>query len=160
MAVTIRRAEEKDIPFILGLLDYIRALHHKGRPDIFKDNGTKYDAVQLSAKIKDENEVIFVAYDGETPLGYICCIIKERVNDSIRLDKKVLYVDDFCVGKQFTKRGIGRMLMDKAKDYAKSIGCNGLELVVWKFDGSAEDVYRSYGFTTMSRRMEYKFDED
>lgn len=160
MAVIIRRAEEKDIPFILELLDYIRALHHKGRPDIFRDCGTKYDESQLKAKIADESEAIFVAYDGETPLGYICCVIKERINNSIMYDKKVLYVDDFCVGKQYTKRGIGRMLMDKAKDFAKSIGCNGLELVVWKFDGSAEDVYRSYGFVTMSRRMEYKFEED
>ncbi len=157
MAVNIRRAEERDIPFILELLDYIRALHHKGRPDVFRDNGTKYDAAQLKAKMADENEAIFVAYDGDTPLGYICCIIKEKLNNSILLDKKVLYVDDFCVGKQYTKRGIGRMLMDEAKDYAKSIGCIGLELTVWKFDGSAEDTYRSYGFTTMSRRMEYRF---
>ena len=158
MGIIIRRAEERDIPFILELLDQIRAIHHKGRPDIVRDNGTKYDACQLKAKIADESEAIFVAYDGDTPLGYICCKIKERLNNSIMYDRKVLFVDDFCVGKQYTKRGIGRMLMDKAKDYAKSIGCHGLELTVWKFDGSAEDVYRSYGFTTMSRRMEYEFD--
>ena len=156
MAIKIRRAEDKDIPSLLKLLDYIRALHHGGRPDVFKDNGTKYTDEQLKEKLKNNEEGIFVAYDGETFLGYVCTILKEYKDHNIMLDKKVLYVDDLCVSEESRGRGVGRMLMDEAKDFAKETGCASLELNVWKFDGSAEEFYRSYGFTTMSRRMEFK----
>ncbi len=160
MAITVRRAEEKDIPFLLDLLDQIRDLHHRGRPDVFKDNGTKYTASELAKKICSEDERIFVAYDGEEPLGYVCTVRTEYRHHNIMLDKKILYIDDLCVYPSSRGRGIGRVLMDKAKDYAKECGCASMELVCWKFDGSAEGFYRSYGFTTMSRRMEYKIYND
>ncbi|NLN56001.1 MAG: GNAT family N-acetyltransferase [Clostridiales bacterium] len=156
MAIKIRKAEEKDIPCLLTLLDTIRELHHKGRPDVFRDNGTKYNEKQLKEKLNSPEEGIFVAYDGETFLGYICTVIKEYIDHNILLDKKVLYVDDLCVIEESRGRGVGRMLMDEAKDFAKANKCVSLELNVWKFDGSAEGFYRSYGFTTMSRRMEYR----
>ncbi len=156
MAIKIRRAEDRDIPALLKLLDYIRALHHSGRPDVFKNNGTKYTAEQLKVKMKNNDERIFVAYDGETFLGYVCAELKEYKDHNIMIDKRFLYVDDLCVSEESRGRGVGRMLMDEAKDYAKETCCAGLELNVWKFEGSAEEFYRSYGFTTMSRRMEYK----
>ena len=155
MSVTVRKAEEADIPFIIDLLDQIRDLHHRGRPDVFKDTGTKYTAEELKRKFALENERVFVACDGERPLGYVFTETIEYAGHGIRVDKKVLYIDDLCVYPDCRGRGIGRVLMDAAKDYAEKTGCSSMELVVWKFDGSAEGFYRSYGFTTMSRRMEY-----
>jgi ribosomal protein S18 acetylase RimI-like enzyme len=156
MAIKIRKAERRDIPGILKLLDSIRELHHKGRPDVFKDNGTKYTEEQLIEKINDLNEGIFVAYDGENFLGYVCTVIRHTKDHNILVDKKVLYIDDLCVLEETRGRGVGRMLLDEAKDFARENNCVSLELNVWKFDGSAEGFYRSYGFTTMSRRMEFK----
>jgi ribosomal protein S18 acetylase RimI-like enzyme len=156
MAIKIRKAERRDIPGILKLLDSIRELHHKGRPDVFKDNGTKYTEEQLIEKINDPNEGIFVAYDGENFLGYVCTVIRDTKDHNILVDKKVLYIDDLCVLEETRGRGVGRMLLDEAKDFARENNCVSLELNVWKFDGSAEGFYRSYGFTTMSRRMEFK----
>ncbi|MGI6715574.1 MAG: GNAT family N-acetyltransferase [Eubacteriales bacterium] len=156
MAIKIRKAERRDIPGILKLLDSIRELHHKGRPDVFKDNGTKYTEEQLIEKINDLNEGIFVAYDGENFLGYVCTVIRDTKDHNILVDKKVLYIDDLCVLEETRGRGVGRMLLDEAKDFARENNCVSLELNVWKFDGSAEGFYRSYGFTTMSRRMEFK----
>ena len=56
----IRRAEERDIPRIHGLLAQV---HHTGRPDLFRAGGRKYTDTQLSQKINDENTPIFVAVD-------------------------------------------------------------------------------------------------
>lgn len=158
MAIIIRRAEEKDIPFIYELLGYIREVHYKGRPDVFKSSGAKYSADELKEKLKNKDEAVFVAYDGSNPLGYVCAQLKITKDNSVLIDKKTLYIDDLCVYEKCHNRGVGRMLIDAAKDYAKSISCNSMELNVWKFDGSAEGFYRSYGFCTMSRRMEYKLD--
>lgn len=155
MAIELKKGEKDDIPHILELLDRVRALHHDGRPDVFKSNGTKYDAGQLEEKLKDPEEGIFVAYDGETFLGYICTALKEYKGHAIMNDRKYLYVDDLCVSKASRGRGVGRLLLDKAKYFAKEKGAASMELNVWKFQNSAEGFYRSCGFTTMSRRMEY-----
>ena len=42
MDVTIRKAQISDNKGVLRLLTQIAELHHKGRPDIFKDNTKKY----------------------------------------------------------------------------------------------------------------------
>ena len=117
MAIKIRKAERRDIPGILKLLDSIRELHHKGRPDVFKDNGTKYTEEQLIEKINDPNEGIFVAYDGENFLGYVCTVIRDTKDHNILVDKKVLYIDDLCVLEE-QGRGVGVCCL-RAKDFAR-----------------------------------------
>lgn len=37
--MTIRLAQPKDIPALLGLLEQILSVHHQVRPDIFKESG-------------------------------------------------------------------------------------------------------------------------
>ena len=41
--MTIRRAEEKDIPRLGELLLQVCRVHHQGRPDLFRTGGRKYD---------------------------------------------------------------------------------------------------------------------
>ena len=47
MNITIRPAAERDIPKLLELLTGICRLHQQGRPDLFRQVGTKYDAEAL-----------------------------------------------------------------------------------------------------------------
>ncbi len=160
MAVEIRRAEERDIPFLLELLDVIRDLHHKGRPDVFKSSGTKYTFAELKEKLKRESERVFVACEGGSVLGYVFTVMTEYLDRGVLADRKVLYIDDLCVFPASRGRGVGRMLMERAKEYAKERGCASMELVCWNFDGSAEGFYRGCGFTTMSKRMEYRLNDE
>lgn len=160
MAVEIRKAEESDIPSLLELLDLIRDLHHKSRPDVFRSTGTKYTAAELAEKLKREDERVFVACEDGSVLGYIFTVMTEYLDRSVLADRKVLYIDDLCVFPASRGRGVGRMLMDRAKEYAKERGCDSMELVCWNFDGSAEGFYRGCGFTTMSKRMEHRLNDD
>ena len=43
----IRQAQEKDIEGIIRLLEQVLEVHHKGRPDLFKGNATKYTRDEL-----------------------------------------------------------------------------------------------------------------
>ena len=45
--MTIRLAQPKDIPALLGLLEQILSVHHQARPDIFKESGGKYSEEEL-----------------------------------------------------------------------------------------------------------------
>ena len=59
----IRRAEEKDLKEINRLLIQVNAVHHEGRPDLFKAGAKKYTDAQLLAILKDEEKPVFAAVD-------------------------------------------------------------------------------------------------
>ena len=48
--MTIRSAQPKDIPALLGLLEQILSVHHQARPDIFKESGGKYSEEELKGQ--------------------------------------------------------------------------------------------------------------
>ena len=61
--MTIRRANEKDIPRLIILLEQVLNIHADIRPDIFIPGTTKYTHAELSEMIKDDSKPIYVAAD-------------------------------------------------------------------------------------------------
>ena len=51
----IRPAEARDIPGLMNLLHQVLDLHHRGRPDLFKPNATKYGTAELESILADPN---------------------------------------------------------------------------------------------------------
>ena len=74
----IRKAEEKDIPRLLALLEQVLQIHAEIRPDIFIPGTTKYTVCELAELLKQEDKPIYVA-----------------VNE-----------DDVCMGKTDLCRGV------------------------------------------------------
>ena len=62
--MTIRRANEKDIPRIIDLLGQVLQIHAEIRPDIFIPGTTKYTDAELSEMLKDDLKPIYVAASG------------------------------------------------------------------------------------------------
>ena len=61
MAITIRRAESRDLDKTLKLLGEVLELHAKIRPDIFISGTTKYTREELQAIFdNDQTRVYFV----------------------------------------------------------------------------------------------------
>ena len=119
--MTIRRAQNKDIPEVHELLAQVDMDHHVGRPDIFKI-GNKYNDDELMELIKDDNRPIFVAVDeNDKTLGYAFCIFKQFENDNVLTDIKTLYIDDLCVFENLRGQHIGRALYEYTKDFAKRV---------------------------------------
>lgn len=74
--MNIRRASEKDIPQIKKLLDQVNAVHHEGRPDLFR-LGRKYDDGELKDILQDDRRPVFVAADSsDTAVGYAFCVLQ------------------------------------------------------------------------------------
>ena len=93
-AMTIRRAVQNDIPALSELLRQVCNVHHQGRPDLFKPDGTKYTSEQLTELIADDSRPIFVAETEEGVKGYAFCMFKQHLNDTCVTDIKTLYIDD------------------------------------------------------------------
>ena len=154
--ITIRRACHNDIPDIMRLLIYIAQLHHNGRPDIFKEEGSsKYTPDDLTKILSDDNTPVFVAADeNDNVYGYAFCIVKNTVDNILLCDRKVLYLDDLCVDTKARGQGIGKMLLEKVKSHGRDIRANAIELNVWNFNKSAVSFYEHYGFGVLKSTME------
>ncbi len=152
--ITVRKAEERDIPRLYELLTEICEFHVNGRPDIFK-KGQKYDKSEISLILKDTERPVYVADDGERVIGYAFCILKKREGQSVFNDITTVYLDDIYVDKSCRGSGVGRILFDAVKSYASEVHAYNIELNVWEFPGSAVGFYESLGMKTERRYMEY-----
>ncbi len=151
----IRKANISDADGIIKLLHQVAEVHHKGRPDIFRQGAQKYDEEKLAAILADPETPVFVAVDDDDAvLGYAFCVINEVKAHLLLMDDKYIYIDDLCVEE--TRRGqhIGKALLDYVRGYAKEIGCRRLTLNVWECNPAARAFYDKNGFVPLETMLE------
>ena len=151
----IRRAEVRDIPRLLALLEQVDMVHHRVRPDLFKGPATKYDREELEALLRDEGRPVFVLEDSAGVVrGYAFCIHQQHVNDHVLTDIRTLYIDDLCVDESCRGQHIGRRLYDHVLAYARACGCYNVTLNVWAGNDSALRFYEHCGLKPQKIGME------
>ncbi|SFO19018.1 Ribosomal protein S18 acetylase RimI [Pseudobutyrivibrio sp. UC1225] len=155
--MTIRLAQEKDIPKIIDLLQQVLEVHAKIRPDIFISGTTKYSFDDVKEMLCVESKPIYVAADeNDNVLGYAICEIKETPEDATNKVKfKQLYIDDLCVDEKARGQHVGRALFEHVKKEAKRMGCYEVTLAVWTGNDRAEAFYEGLGMKTKERIMEF-----
>lgn len=153
-AMTIRRAVQNDIPALSELLRQVCNVHHQGRPDLFKPDGTKYTSEQLTELIADDSRPIFVAETEEGVKGYAFCMFKQHLNDTCVTDIKTLYIDDLCVDENCRGQHIGRQLYEFVLQFAGESGCYNVTLNVWCCNPDAIQFYEKCGLVPQKIGME------
>ena len=151
--MTVRRAEEKDIPRLMELLEQVNLVHHIGRPDLFKKT-TKYGEAELASLLTDPARPVFVCETDGSVAGHAFCIIQDIENDRMSVDRKTLYIDDICVDSSMRKKGVGQMLYQCCESYAREIGCYNLTLNVWTCNPSAMRFYEKMGLVPQKIGLE------
>ncbi|WP_373090611.1 GNAT family N-acetyltransferase [Blautia obeum] len=154
--MTIRKAEEKDIPRITELLEQVLQIHADIRPDIFIPGTTKYTLAELTELLKNEEKPIYVAVnEADICVGYAFCQLQEQPFSNNMVPFKSLFIDDLCVDQQVRGQHIGESLFEYVKSEAKFMGCYEVTLNVWTGNTSAERFYEKMGMKTKERQMEY-----
>lgn len=152
--MTIRKADKKDIQSIMNLLRQVLDVHAGIRPDIFKQNTTKYTDEELYYIITNPLTPVFVAEDEGEILGHCFCKFIRFSKDNVLTDVKTLYIDDICVDENSRGRGVGRALYDYAESFASSEKCYNITLNVWNGNDSAIKFYESLGLGVQKITME------
>jgi GNAT superfamily N-acetyltransferase len=136
MAITIRAANEADVPQILA---FIRALAaYEREPD---------------AVIATEEGLL---RDGFGPNPYYCCLIAEYnrtpagfalyfFNYSTWEGRPGIYLEDLFVPPEFRGLGIGKALLKKVAAIAVEKDCRRLQWEVLDWNTPAIDFYRAMG---------------
>lgn len=149
----IRKAEERDLEAVNGLLRQVLAVHHRGRPDLFRESGKKYTDEELLAIFENPQTPVFV-YDREGEvLGYVFCAVQHQGSGSLQ-ELTTLYVDDLCVHEKARGEHIGKALFEYVKTFARDRGCHHITLHVWECNPSARAFYDSLGFKPQYTSME------
>lgn len=151
--MTIRKAEQKDIPQIEKLLFQVNNVHAEGRPDLFKKDCKKYTSEELEAILQEDSRPIFTALDGDDLLGYAFSILQKTEGNNMQ-SIQTLYIDDLCVDEEKRGRHIGKQLYDYVLQYARKIGCYNVTLNVWECNEAARRFYDSCGLKVQKTGME------
>ncbi len=149
----IRRAGREDLEGIKRLLTQVNLIHHKGRPDLFKE-ARKYTDDELLAIFEDDDRPVFVAVSGSEVEGYAFCILQEHKNEPMLADCRTLYIDDLCVEENKRGEHIGSRLYRFVLEYASSIGCYNVTLNVWECNPEAHHFYEAMGMKVQKYGME------
>lgn len=149
----IRKAEERDLEAVNGLLRQVLAVHHRGRPDLFRESGKKYTDEELLAIFENPQTPVFVYERGGEVLGYVFCAVQHQGSGSLQ-ELTTLYVDDLCVHEKARGEHIGKALFEYVKNFARDRGCHQITLHVWECNPSARAFYESLGFKPQYTSME------
>lgn len=152
--ITVRRANIGDIGAIMRLLEQVLLVHHNGRPDLFREDGTKYTVEELETIIRDESTPVFVAEADGSVVGHAFCIAQKHESSRVFNDFHTLYIDDICVDEKHRMSGVGKSLFDAVRAYAKDSGFYNLTLNVWAENKAAMRFYEDCGMTEQRRGME------
>lgn len=89
--------------------------------------------------------VVFLALDGETPVGIAVCFI----GFSTFAARPLINIHDLAVVDRYRGRGIGRRLLEHVEAHARRLGCCKLTLEVLAENTTAQALYRAAGFANV-----------
>ena len=150
----IRRATQQDIEEISRLLYQVAAVHHRGRPDLFKAGGKKYTDEELAEVLTDESRPVFVGIRDGKVAAHLFCVITDVRDNGCLCDRKTLYIDDLCVDENTRGQHIGAQMYEFIKEYAREIGCYNVTLNVWSCNADAMRFYEKMGLLPQKIGME------
>jgi ribosomal protein S18 acetylase RimI-like enzyme len=152
--VSIRKATAEDYNALCELFDEVDALHRGALPHIFqKPDGPVREHAYYQGLIADENVGVFVAEAGGELVGFVHAVIRDTPALPVIVPRRYAIVDGIGVKAEFQNHGIGRMLMDTAREWAIAKGATAIELNVYEFNKTAIAFYQRLGYETLSRKM-------
>ena len=150
----IRKAEEKDIPRVIALLEQVLEIHADLRPDLFIHGTTKYTPDDLRAIFANEKTPVWVAADeADETVGYVFCEIEDPVESNNMIPRRTLYIDDLCIDASQRGKHVGEALYRHALEEAKALGCYSVTLNVWE-GNAARRFYEKMGMKVRKTMME------
>ena len=148
MKYKIIKARKTNIKQVGKLFNQYRQFY-KYKSNINKS--TKY----ISERINNKESIIFIAITNkDQPAGFVQLY---ETFGSLHLGK-IIILYDLYVEKKYRKFGIGKELMKKSKQYAKSIGAKSIELSTAKTNYNAQSLYEKIGYIRDNKFYTYSFD--
>ena len=122
MQTIIKKATLKDYDEISKLVKEIHDLHVKNRPDFFRDVDNPFLKEEFESLIIDSTISFLIVEDiiTYTICGYAIIKLMQTPVLPIVVQKSFIYIEDFCILKEYKRQGLGKLLFNHIVDYAKT----------------------------------------
>lgn len=114
-----------------------------------KNMGESYKEF-LKSYIESDKGIVYLAEENEEIIGYTLIFIKNEI--PIYENKKVGYISDLYVKKDFRKKGISTQLKDRSLEWFKDKGIKIIAVPMYPDNKHAHSLYKKWGF------IDYKFE--
>lgn len=150
----IRFAKENELVRVNELRKQVNDLHVEGKSEVFKAGFNDELRDHIYDIWNDPKQGIVVADSDGIICGFavIHHIIKPET--PFMYERDFMDVDEFCVDKEYRRRGVASEMITFIRNYAKEKGFNRIELNMWEFNQDALAFYEAVGFKTYRRYME------
>ena len=149
--VTIKTAQLSDAILIANMSrdTFVETFaEHNTKEDMDKFLSTQFTIAQLTAEVGVESNQFFIAYYNNIPSGYL--FLKTKTHPFLSHTGSAIEISRLYAYRSFIGKGIGKALMHKAIDIAKTSAKQKIWLGVWEQNQRAIDFYTSFGFTKFS----------
>lgn len=153
MTVSIRFATKNDYAAIAAVSTESQEKHARAHPDIFFSDTSGLVEEEVYKQLENPKYAVQVAELEERIVGYVFLLIHQASYMNILKPRTLAIITDIAVLEAYQGRGIGRMLFEAARVWAKEQSAEELELTVWDFNKSAIAFYEHLGMQTLHRTM-------
>ena len=151
MEITV--AKEKHLEDLVSLNIEVQNLHVGFEPAIFKEPDREEIKQFFREILDDKNREIFIIQDETRSVGYISLQIGGHEGHAFCYPQKWIYIDQIGVKKEFRGTGVGKKLIEAAKNYAQKYNISSIMLDVWTVNKNAKAFFEKQGFATFNERM-------
>lgn len=149
----IRRATAQDVAALVRLNAHLQAWHATHYPDsFFPDPDPAALAAWFAERLADPACTAFLA--GEPAAGYGLCSLQTRAASPFSPGYRRLMIDQIAVAPEARRQGLGRALLDAARQLARDLGAEEILLDTWEGNTEAHAFFRANGFAP--RRMLFR----
>lgn len=151
---TVKMLQPGDCAGFLAIAGQVDALHHQGIPHLKKppEEVKRTEAEFLAMLGRPDTWLFGVDHEGAL-IGLIKVRLLNRPEDVANHPSRTMIIDGLAVEEGWQRRGVGRLLMDHAIEWARSHDAQSIELRVFEFNTDAIAFYESMGMQTLTRTL-------
>jgi GNAT superfamily N-acetyltransferase len=158
--ITIQMATISDFDGICHLAEQVDQLHVDLLPEVFQSfEGSARTPDRIAHFVEREDADIIIASLGDYVIG--CIYIEKASYPGYPMFRSHEYaqIDEMIVDLDHRQKGIGGLLLDSAKQWARDHGLTFMQVNVWSKNQLAKTFYAKKGFKPITEKFEINLDE-
>jgi ribosomal protein S18 acetylase RimI-like enzyme len=150
MDVQVIRADDSHLDGLLPLFNGYRKFYQQ----LTDEDGAR---AYLKARMNNDEAVIFLAVNPDDPNHNVGFVLLYPTFDSVEM-MSVWVLHDLFVDPGSRLHGIGRLLMNAAKDFCQKIGASRIDLATATDNKQAQALYESLGYKRDTEFYQYSLE--
>lgn len=145
--ITVKKCQIKDAEILqaMSIQTFTETFQAQNKPEnmsAYMDCAYKLD--KLKCELREPSSTFYFAYIDNELSGYIKVNVNEAQSEKIA--SNALEIERIYLKNSAKRKGLGRFLINHAKDIAVSLNKSAIWLGVWEHNLPAREFYKKMGF--------------